>query len=110
MRIRLVGCAALLVAGMGFVPPQAAAAEGTTCMVYSEVSHDESRSLDVKLVNDCDRTMACSVDWTVTCAKSSKLTHNEAVLESRGEHGWNASAASCKDDWSISTTWHCNPK
>ena len=76
----------------------------------SEVSHNDSRSLDVKLASTCKKPMACAVDWTITCGKTSNVTHNAAVLAESAEHAWVASAATCKEDWSISTTWRCDPK
>ena len=105
-----LGPVQLLVVGFGFVHAPVDAAESTDCVVYSEVSHNDSRSLDVKLASTCKKPMACAVDWTITCGKTSNVTHNAAVLAESAEHAWVASAATCKEDWSISTTWRCDPK
>lgn len=111
MRILPIVSAALFVSGLVAVHvPVGAAEPAENCMVYSEVSHNDSRSLDVKLASTCKKPMACSVDWTITCGKTSNVTHNTAVVGSDAEHDWTASAATCKEDWSISTTWRCDPK
>lgn len=110
MRILPIVSAALFVAGLSVAHAPVFAAESTeACMVYSEVSHNDTRSLDVKLASTCKKPMKCSVDWTITCGKTSNVTHNTAIVGADAEHDWVASAATCKEDWSISTTWRCDP-
>jgi hypothetical protein len=116
MRTMPIACAALLVslASTGasrFVhadsePADAASGE---CVVYSELSHKDSRTLDVHLANTCAKAMACSVAWTVTCGRAKAVTREGATLAGSGERSWVASAASCEDDWSIDTSWSCRP-
>lgn len=79
------------------------------CVVYSELSHKDSRTLDVRLSNTCAKPMACTLEWTVTCGKARAVTRNGAVLAGSGEQSWTASAASCEDDWAIDTSWSCRP-
>jgi hypothetical protein len=116
MRTTPIACAALLVsfASIGASPDVHAGSEpsDTTsgeCVVYSELSHKESRTLDVRLANTCAKAMACSVAWTVTCGKAKAVTREGATLAGSDEHSWVASAASCEDDWSIDTSWSCKP-
>jgi hypothetical protein len=111
-----IACAALLVllATAGASPDvhadiQPADSPSGECVVYSELSHKESRTLDVRLANTCAKAMACSVAWTVTCGKAATVTRNGAVLAGSADHSWVASAASCEDDWSIDTSWSCKP-
>lgn len=105
----VAGAVLFLVASAGAVHAETEAADPPSgnCVVYSEVSHSDSRTLDVRLENTCKRAMACNVGWTVTCGKSAKVTRNAAVLGGAADRTWTASAASCDDDWSIDTTWGC---
>ncbi len=118
MRPIPIACAALLVAlaTAGASPdvhadsnPADSPPSSGECVVYSELSHKESRTLDVRLANTCAKPMACSVAWTVTCGKAKVVTRNGAVLDGSADHSWVASAASCEDDWSIDTSWSCKP-
>src|SRR5271170_2757412 len=116
MRTMPIACAALLVslASAGASPDvhaQTAPTDATSgeCVVYSELSHKESRTLDVRLANTCKKAMACSVSWTVKCGKATAVTREGATLAGDDEHAWVASAASCEDDWSIDTSWSCKP-
>ncbi len=81
-----------------------------TCVVYSETSHEDTRSLDVHLANTCSKPSACRVSWTVVCGKARRLVQNSAVLGGNTERVWVASAAPCpeSEDWSIDTSWGCN--
>jgi hypothetical protein len=90
-------------------PSPAGAGADEHCVVYSEVSHDETRSLDVRLANTCAKPMSCNIAWTVTCGKTATVTRRGAVLAGSADQSWVASAASCEDDWSIDTTWGCRP-
>jgi hypothetical protein len=120
MRTIPIACAALLVAlATAGASPDVHAdirpadspspSDSRECVVYSELSHKESRTLDVRLANTCAKPMACSVAWTVTCGKATTVTRNGAVLAGSADHSWVASAASCEDDWSIDTSWSCKP-
>jgi hypothetical protein len=113
MRSIPIGCAALLVAlaTAGASPDVHADSDppGGGCVVYSELSHKDSRTLDVRLANTCAKPMTCSVAWTVTCGKAATVTRSGAVLAGSADRSWVASAASCEDDWSIDTSWSCKP-
>ncbi len=116
MRTAPIACAALLVVlATAGAPPDVHAdspppdAPSGGCVVYSEMSHKESRTLDVRLANTCAKPMACSVAWTVTCGRTTTVTRNGAVLAGSADHAWVASAATCEDDWSIDTSWSCKP-
>jgi hypothetical protein len=122
MRTIPIACAALLVAlatagaspdvHADFEPadsPSPSPTDSRECVVYSELSHRESRTLDVRLANTCAKPMTCSVAWTVTCGKAATVTRNGAVLAGAADRSWVASAASCEDDWSIDTSWSCKP-
>jgi hypothetical protein len=111
MRAIRAVAAALVAGGVAFVfSGNASAEEDKDCVVYSEALHDESQSLAVKIVNECKRAYACGVDFTVTCGKDSKIVHAAAVLASKADQSWSASANDCKKDWSISSNWRCNPQ
>jgi hypothetical protein len=116
MRTMPIACAAFVVAcATAAASPdvhaenEAADTPSDNCVVYSELSHKDSRSLDVHLSNTCAKVMACSVAWTVTCGKAASVTHNAASLAGLAEQSWVASAASCEDDWAIDTSWSCKP-
>jgi hypothetical protein len=112
MRTIPIACAALLVvlSTAGASPDvHADSAPSGECVVYSELSHKESRTLDVRLANTCSKPMACNVAWTVTCGKAVNVVRNGAVLAGSADHSWIASAATCEDDWSIDTSWSCRP-
>jgi len=108
MRTHAVACAALLVVSTG-AATSPVHAEPPTCVVYSEVSHNDLQTLDVHLSNTCSKPMACSVGWTVRCGKAQSVTREGAVLGGTSEKTWVASAESCAEDWSIDTTWSCKP-
>jgi hypothetical protein len=116
MRTIPIACATVLVslASAGSSPDvhaesQPADSQSGECVVYSELSHKDSRTLDVHLSNTCSKPMACNLEWTVTCGKAKAVTHNGAVLAGAAEQSWVASAADCEDDWSIDTSWRCKP-
>jgi hypothetical protein len=111
MRTHALAGAALVLAIAGAMAPVAYAGAATTdtCVVYSEVSHKDSQTLDVQLSNTCSKPMACSVGWTIKCGKTASVVRNGAVLDATGARSWVASAESCTEDWSIDTTWSCKP-
>jgi hypothetical protein len=115
MRTIPIACAALFFATVGAasssVHAENEAADGapSECVVYSEVSHRENRTLDVNLANTCSKAMACTVGWTVTCGKASNVTRAGAMLGGSAQKTWIASAESCTEDWAIDTTWSCKP-
>lgn len=111
MRALRAVAAAIVAGGVASMFASVASAEDDKdCVVYSETLHDETQSLDVKIVNACKRTMSCGVDFTITCAKDTKVVHNSAVIGKSSEQSWVGSANECKKDWSISSTWRCNPQ
>jgi hypothetical protein len=110
MRIPRFASAAFLVGAIAVhAQVEAAAPPQGSCVVYSEVSHRDSHTLDVHLENTCKKPFACTVDWTVRCGKGTSATHNAARLDGSAEKSWVASAASCDEDWSIDTSWGCKP-
>lgn len=109
MRTMPIACAALLVAIATAAASPDVHAGTEACVVYSEVPHPDSRTLDVHIANTCNKPFACSVAWTVTCGKATRVTRNVATLAGSAERSWVASAASCDSDWSIDTNWTCKP-
>jgi gamma-glutamyl phosphate reductase len=109
MRTMPIAGAALVVALSTAATTPDVHAENGNCIVYTELPHKDSQTLDVHLENTCSKSMACTVAWTVTCGKTASVTRKSAVLAGSAEQSWVASAASCDADWAIDSTWSCKP-
>jgi hypothetical protein len=95
-----------------------AADKQETTPVSRCVDVDQSETeggLDVKLSNDCDRSVTCGVRWTVSCegakGKRSLPGTRSLRMETSGKADVKISAAGCgSDSWTIEDlAWKCDP-
>jgi hypothetical protein len=111
LAIVLAGLPALFVAFLA-APPAHAADSADECVRMRESQVDKGLTLDVD--NNCDRTLACSLSWTVSCqTESGKVTRTAkdsarfVVAASKTGRAL-ASSKSCGDNWKIEDiSWDC---
>lgn len=76
---------------------------------------EAEKGLDYGVDNSCERKLACTLSWTVSCEDNhGKVTSTKGYsshfrLEENGAHSVTASAAECKQGWNIDNVrWHCD--
>jgi hypothetical protein len=88
------------------------------CTAFDQVDREAEDGVDFSVHNSCGAPLACSIQWTVTCAPESKKRRSRKVesqsfgLESSTGITLTASAARCgNDSWSLSgISWNCAPR
>jgi hypothetical protein len=75
-----------------------------------------STGLDFEVRNGCDKTLSCSLGWTLSCESGAgKVTSStragaQFVISSGDTHQAAGSAAACNGNWRIAdVTWSCAP-
>lgn len=111
----LVLCASFAfdVASGGVRPAQAQEPEtANACVGFQNVVGD--KELVVHAGNDCERKLACTLDYVVRCednhqkATSSVQKHALFSLAAKGHAELTLSAAACKQGWAIDDlAWTC---
>ena len=113
-RILSVVLAALPVLSVALLaaPPAKAADSADECVRLRESQAEKGLTLDVD--NNCDRSLSCSLSWTVSChTESGKVTRsakeNARFVVAASKTGRAvASTKSCGDNWKIEDiTWDC---
>ena len=102
----------VLSAALLSAPPAQAADSADECVRLRESQVDKGLTLDVD--NNCDRSLACSVSWTVSCqTESGKVTRsakeNARFVVAASKTGRAvASTKTCGDNWKIEDiNWDC---
>jgi hypothetical protein len=113
-RIFTVVLAGLPVLSVAFLaaPPAKAAESADECVRLRESQADKGLSLDVD--NNCDRSLSCSLTWTVSCqtetgkiTRSAKDSARFVVAASKTGRAF-ASTKTCGDNWKIEDiSWDC---
>lgn len=93
-------------------PPARAAESADDCVRLRESQVEKGLSLDVD--NNCDRSLSCSLSWTVSCqTESGKVTRSAkdgarfVVGASKTGRAF-ASTKTCGDNWKIEDiSWDC---
>lgn len=73
--------------------------------------------LDFEVKNNCDKSLACSMSWTLSCendkgkvTSSSRAGASFALAKDAAKHTLGSSAACKSSGWRIDdVTWACNP-
>jgi hypothetical protein len=93
-------------------PPAKAAESADECVRLRESQVDKGLTLDVD--NNCDRSLACAVSWTVSCqTESGKVTRSAKdsarfVVAASKTGRAVASTKTCGDNWKIEdVSWDC---
>jgi hypothetical protein len=87
------------------------------CTSFEQRDRDAEDGVDLFVNNGCTVPVACSMQWTVTCApeskkrRSRKSESHDFALDASNGITLTASTARCGDDgWSIdSISWSCAP-
>lgn len=98
----------------GIAIPEARAEESAAdCVGFSKT--DVEKGFEYAVSNACSRKLQCTVSWTVTCESNegqvTSRKHEKArlALGADGNASVTASAASCKQGWSIGDVgWSCS--
>lgn len=115
MRFSKTGCVATALALAALAGTTAQAAESADeCVAIQKNEQSDGLAFDVK--NNCDRRLACSLSWRVSCENASgKTTKSEQKSASFGvgpaaAHQVFGSAAACNGNWRIDdVSWSCAP-
>lgn len=111
LAIVLAGLPVLSVAVLA-APPAHAAESADECVRLRESQAEKGLTLDVD--NNCDRSLSCSVSWTVSCqTESGKVTRTAKdgtrfVIAASKTGRAVASTKACGDNWKIEDiSWDC---
>ena len=111
LSVLLAGLPVLSVAILS-APPAKAAESADDCVRLRESQVEKGLTLDVD--NNCDRSLACSVSWTVSCqTESGKVTRSAKdsarfVVAASKTGRAVASTKTCGDNWKIEDiSWDC---
>ncbi len=110
--IALAGVLLLVTPAQATAPESADSAD--SCVAFTTAEQSSGLAFDLR--NGCDRGLACSLSWTVSCQNASGNTTSTAkhgasfVVAADTTHRALGSAATCKDGWRIDDiTWDCTP-
>lgn len=109
------GCVAAAVAFAALGATSARAAESADeCVAIQKNEQSDGLAFDVK--NNCDRRLACSLSWRVSCENASGKTTKSLVASASfgvapaAAHQVFGSAAACNGNWRIDdVSWSCAP-
>jgi hypothetical protein len=98
-----------------FAPRAGAAPSAAQCVAFQRTETSTGLLFDVQ--NNCDKELACTLGWTVTCENSSgkaTSTSRQAArftVDAQLSHSETGSAASCTGaGWRIDdVSWSCAP-
>jgi hypothetical protein len=87
------------------------------CTSFDQKDRDDEEGVDFSIQNSCSMPVACSLQWTVTCApeskkrKSRKRDSHSFQLDASNGITLTASTARCGDDgWQVDDiSWSCAP-
>ena len=78
---------------------------------------ENATGLDLRVNNACEKNLACDLRWTVSCETSkgavtaTRAGASRVNVAAAGQSQLSASAAACKEGWSVSdVTWTCAPR
>lgn len=84
-----------------------------SCVHFDRTEGD--KGLDYGVENSCERKLACTLSWTVSCqdtrgkVTSKKSYSSKFRLAENGSHSVTASAGECEQGWNIDNVrWHCD--
>jgi hypothetical protein len=93
-------------------PAQAAEPSASDCV--SVLRTEKSNGLEMSVSNACGRGLACEMRWTLQCETAAGKVTQKApgasrfAMEASGGSVVTASAAACKDSWTVTeVTWTC---